>query len=664
MLVGRPVRRREDERILRGRTRYVDDIAPEGVLYIAFVRSLHARARIISIDGPDVITAADLAGRARPVPLLVPAGVEVADAAHPLLADGEVRYVGQPVAAVVAQTRGAAEDAIERVQVQYEPFDAPVEELLRFQKSGGDVEGAFADAAHVVRTRHALPRVVAAPIEPRGCIAQVDGELLRMWLSGQDPHRPRAGLAHALHRDPESIRVTVVDTGGAFGSKGPIAPEAVVTAVAAIDLGRPVKWIETRTENFLAAYQGRGAEGDVELALDADGRMLGLRARLLADTGAYLHPATAAPPHTMAMLMTGAYAIPAAEVEVVGLRSDKVPTGPCRGAGRPEACFFLERTVDAAARELGIDPIELRRGNLITRFPHETPLGFTYDSGNYGQCLTTAVELLGEPPAGRRVGVGVALYVERAGGMWESAEMTRSDDGRVVVRSSSFPHGQGHETTFAQIVADRLAIPIEDVELRFGDSAEVPAGVGTFASRSVAMAGSAIAVAADRLAAGEPSASVRFESPMVFSSGAYGAIVEIDEETGTLTVHRIVAVDDAGTIINPLLAEGQVIGGTVHGLGTALTEEFAYDEYGQPVTSSFAGYAMLSAGEQPPIATAFVSSPTPLNPLGAKGVGEAGTIGTPAAVANAVADALGGRHVDPPFTPEKLWRACTSQASE
>jgi carbon-monoxide dehydrogenase large subunit len=238
--------------------------------------------------------------------------------------------------------------------------------------------------------------------------------------------------------------------------------------------------------------------------------------------------------------------------------------------------------------------------------------------------------------------------------------MTRSDDGRVIVRSSSFPHGQGHDTTYAQIVADRLGVPIEDVELRFGDSASSPAGVGTFGGRSIAMAGSAIAVAADRLAAGERTATVRFESEMVFGSGAYAAIVEIDEQTGAVTVHRIAAVDDAGTIINPLLAEGQVLGGTIHGLGTVLTEEFAYDADGQPLTGSFVNYALLSAGEQPPVATAFVESPSPLNPLGAKGIGEAGTIGTPAAIANAVTAALGGRWVDPPFTPEKLWRAAAS----
>ena len=315
-------------------------------------------------------------------------------------------------------------------------------------------------------------------------MAQAEGDVLRVWLSAQDTHRPRAGLAHALDRPPESIHVTLADVGGAFGSKGPPPPEAVVAAIAAIDLGRPVKWVETRSENFLAAYQGRGVEGEVELALDGDGRMLGIRARLVADTGAYLHQTTAFPPHTMGMLMTGAYDIAAADIEVVGARTDRVPTGPMRGAGRPEACYLLERTVDAAARELAIDPVELRRRNLITEFPYETPLGFTYDSGDYEQCLAKAVELVGEPPPG--AGLGIALYVERAGGQWESAEMTREGDGRVIVRSSSFPHGQGHDTTYAQIVADRLGIPIEDVELRFGDSAEAPAGVGTFGGRSIA----------------------------------------------------------------------------------------------------------------------------------------------------------------------------------
>jgi aerobic carbon-monoxide dehydrogenase large subunit len=666
-LIGRPVRRREDARILRGRTRYVDDIDPPGTLHIAFVRSLHARARIAGIRGDELITAADLGG-ARPLPVQRPPGATLADAPHPLLADGEVRYVGQPIAAVVAATRAEAEDAVERVEVDYEPLEPVVsprdagEELMRWRGATGDVEAAFAAAAHVVCARHVIPRLAAAPIEPRGVVAVDDGGLLRMWLSAQETHRPLAQLSHALDRPPESIHMVIPDVGGAFGSKGAIAPEAVVAAIAAIRLSQPVKWVEQRQENFLAAYQGRGVDGEVELALAGDGRILAVRARIVADLGAYLQPTTAIPPHTTGMLMTGCYDVAAAEVEVVGARTDKVPTGPCRGAGRPEAAFMLERTVDAAARELGMDPVELRRSNVIREFPYRSPLGWTYDSGDYARCLETAVSLAGEAPPGRRVGVGVALYVERAGGQWESARISVEDDGRVVVRSGSFPHGQGHDTTFAQIVADRLGVPIENVDMVFGDSAEVPAGVGSFAGRSVAMGGSAVAVAADRVRDGERSASVRFESDMVFGSGAYAAVVEIDEETGELTVHRIVAVDDAGTIVNPLLAEGQVLGGTIQGLGAVLTEEIAHDEQGQPVSASFASYAMLTAAEQPPIESAFVESPSPLNPLGAKGIGEAGAIGTPAAIANAVTAALGGVHVDPPFTPEKLWRALGAAA--
>jgi carbon-monoxide dehydrogenase large subunit len=399
------------------------------------------------------------------------------------------------------------------------------------------------------------------------------------------------------------------------------------------------------------------------------------------------------------MLMTGCYTVPAADVTVTGLRTNKVPTGPYRGAGRPEAAYFLECAVDDAARALAIDPVELRRRNLVESFPHRSPLGFTYDSGDYRRCLEVALELVGPRPAaggGRLVGSGVAMYVERAGGSFEGARAALEADGRVVIRSSTSPHGQGHDTTFAQIAAERLHVDPAGIRLEFGDSALVPGGTGTFASRSVAMGGSAVARAVDELreqclgaagrllgvaeaeivwgedgltadgrtvslsdvaAAGSLSASARFESDLVFGSGAYAAVVEIERATGRLTVRRLAAVDDAGTIVNPLLAEGQVLGGAVQGLGECLSEEATYDEQAQPTSASFADYSLLTAAEIPPIAAAFVESPSPLNPLGAKGIGEGGAIGTPAAVANAVADALGGRHVDPPFTEEKLWRA-------
>jgi aerobic carbon-monoxide dehydrogenase large subunit len=726
-VIGRPLTRREDARVLRGQTRYIDDIDRPGQLHAAFVRSPHAHAAVRAIGVPDaapglvaVLTAADLGSRVRPFPVPSLDGAEIADEPHPILASDEVRYVGQPVAAVIAQSRPLAEDAAELVEVDYEPRVAVVaprasdHALLRWSSTSGEVDAVFAGAARVVRGRYALPRVAATPIEPRGCVIEHDADSgrLTVWCSAQDPHRPLAQLAHILGLAAEAIRVIVPDVGGAFGSKGSVAPEIAAAAIAAIDLGRPVKWIEDRVENFLAAYQGRGIEGDLELALAGDGRMLALRARLLADLGAYLLPATAIPPHTAAMLITGCYDIAAAEVTVVGVRTHKVPTGPYRGAGRPEAAYLLERLVDDAARSLRIDGVALRRRNLIRSFPHQTPLGLRYDSGDYERCLDLALGLGrlkdAAPARGRVRGSGVAMFVERAGGRWESADAEVQRDGHVVIRSSASPHGQGHETTFAQIAAQRLGIAPDQVELRFGDSAEVPPGVGTFGSRSVAMAGSAIVAAADKLidrgrriaarlleadaeivvwerghaiaegravslrelarAAHQPGrleagtaiglrASARFESELVFSSGAYAATVEIERSTGRLHVLRVAAVDDAGTVVNPLLAHGQVIGGAVQGLGECLVEEVVYDEIGQPRGASLMDYGLLTSADVPPIITGEVSSPTPLNPLGAKGVGEAGAIGTLPAVANAVADALGGRHVDPPFTDEKLWRA-------
>ena len=684
-MIGRPLRRREDLPLVRGAGRYVDDLAPPGLAHVVFVRSYHARARLVGVRAPSgvpgllrVFTAVDLAGRARPLPVIAPEGAEVADEPHPILAEHEVRYAGQPVAAVVAETRAQAVDAAERVEVEYEPLPAVVDAgdapdtLMRWERRVGDVDAALSSAAHRVRAEYRIPRLVAAPVEPRGVVAAHDdaGDLLTVWASAQDPHRPLSQLAHALDRSPERIRVVVPDVGGAFGSKGVIAVEAVTVAVAAMELGRPVKWVEDRVENFLGAYQGRGVEASVELALDPGGRILAVHASILADLGAYLLPTTAIPPHTTAMLMTGCYDIPVAAVSVRGARTDKVPTGPYRGAGRPEAAYVLELTVDAAARELGLEPAELRRRNLIRSFPHRSALGFTYDSGDYERCLDRALELV-QPERGPLVGTGVAMYVERAGGNWESARITVRPDGRVIARSGATPHGQGHETTFAQIVADRLGVDIDDVEMRFGDTAEVPPGVGTFGSRSVAVGGSALVCAADRIleqagsatlaqaaaAAGGLEAEARFESEFVFGSGAYAAVVEIDPDTGALNVLRLVAVDDAGTIINPLLAEGQVVGGAVQGLGAVLMEEAVHDADGQLRNASFVEYSLPSAVEVPPIASAFVESPSPNNPLGAKGIGEGGAIGTPAAIACAVADAIGQPAPDPPFTAEKLWRA-------
>jgi carbon-monoxide dehydrogenase large subunit len=748
--IGRAVPRREDVRFLRGEATYVDDVELPGMLHAAFVRSSSAHARLLAVDAEAargapgvvaVLTGADVSGRVGEPPLTPAEGAAVARLPHPVLATDAVRYAGQAVAAVVAESRALAEDAAELVAVELEPLPvvvtpaaalaaetplheaAPDNVLVRWTCGEGDVAGAFAAADHVARVRVKVPRLVAVPMETRGAVAEYDAgtDVLTVWCSAQDPHRQLAGLAPMLRRPEDRIRFVVPDVGGAFGSKGVVAPETAVVGLLALELRRPVKWIEDRFENFVASYQGRGLEAEAELALAADGRMLGLRARLVADLGAYLYPTTVVPPVTAGKLLTGVYTIPAAFVEVLGVATNKVPTGPYRGAGRPEAALVIERLVDVAAGELGADPVSLRRRNLIPpdAFPYRTPLGFTYDSGDYPGALDRALALFDHDAAraeqararadGRLVGVGLAFYVERVGPGWESAAVAVTADARVIVRTGSTPHGQGHETTFAQIAADALGVDPESVVVVWGDSHRVPRGTGTFASRSVAVGGSALVVALERVlaqaravaarlleadpadigfaagvfesgertvplrevaaaaygpripAGAEPGleATARFSLPgPAFSSGVYAAVVEIDRETGEAAVRRLVAVDDAGVIVNPLLAEGQVVGAAAQALGECFLEEAVYDENGQLVTASLADYLVPSAPAMPHVQAAFHTTPSPLNPLGAKGVGEGGAIGTPAAVANAVCDALaplGVRHVDLPFTPDKLW---------
>lgn len=723
-MIGEPLLRREDARVLRGHTRYLDDIDRPGMLHAAFVRSPHAHAAITELAVPElapgvvVLGAGDL-GDLRAFPVMRPDGSEVADAeAHPVLARDEVRYAGQPVALVLADSRARAEDVVDEVEVEYEPRPveldprtAPVR-MMRWSRSTGDVEAAFAAAAHVIHGRYALPRLIAAPMETRGAVAEHDTgpDRLTVWCSAQDVHRPLAQLSHVLGRAPDSIHLIVPDVGGAFGSKGVIAPEVAAVAAASVRLGVPVKWTEDRLENLVGAPQGRGIEGDLALALSEEGRFLGLRAKLWADLGGYLLTTTPVPPHTAATLIAGCYDIPAALIEVIGARTNKVPTGPYRGAGRPDAAYMLEALVDDAARQTGLDRVALRRRNLIRTFPYRTVTGLEYDSGDFEGCLDLALELLdearaagGHPRPGHPevLGSGIALYVERAGGGWEAAEIELVGGGRFEIASSSSPHGQGHDITFAQIAAQRLYVAPDAIRLRFGDSATSPPGVGTFGSRSVSQAGSAVALAADELVgeatrrvaqrlgvdpstvllnaagfvaggddrrtvtwdelAGDGAAPLcaraRFQSGNVFSSGAYAADVAIDAETGELTVLHLVAVDDAGTLINPLLAHGQVLGGVVQGLGECLTEEADYDDAGQLRSGSFLDYNLLTAAEIPRIDTGEISTPSPLNPLGAKGAGEGGAVGTVPAVANAVADALGGERVSPPFTADRLWWA-------
>jgi len=761
--IGRPLKRREDPRLLRGEGKYVDDLILPGMVHMVVVRSPFAHARLggvrvqaaLQVPGVlGVVTGEDLAGQVHPMPINPMENATIAPAPHPLLARGKVRYAGEPVAGVLAETRAAAEDAAHLVEVEVDPLPPLVDPreaqtsqvlvheelgdnvLLRWSREGGDVDVAFRNADRVVKGQFHIPRLIAAPLEPRGAVAAYDRgtDTLTVWCSAQDPHRPRAQLSRILGRPEDRIRIIVPEVGGAFGSKGHLPPEVALAAYLAIQTGRPIKWVEDRRENFLAAYQGRGLDAEVEMAIRRDGRILAVRARLIADLGAYLYPATPLVPVTTAMLLTGAYDIPNASVELIGVATNKVPTGPYRGAGRPEAAYIVERMVDLAARELGMDPAEIRRRNFIPpdRFPYRTPLGFTYDSGHYGRALDRALALAEYErwrreqararEEGRFLGIGLAVYVERAGAqLWESASVRVEPGGRVVVRTGSSPHGQGHETTFAQITAEALQVDPEAVVVEHGDSAVVPRGVGTFGSRSTTIGGSAVWIAVEKIKAkavkiaahlleasegdiswengrlfvrGAPDraltlaqvasaayqpgrlppgmemgleASAYFSLPgPVFPFGAYVAVVEVERETGEVHVLKVVAVDDAGRIVNPLLAEGQVIGATVQGLGQALVEEAVYDASGQLLTGTFADYGILRAAQVPEVVTDFLETPSPFNPLGAKGIGEAGSIAAPAAVANAVMDALaplGIQHVDFPFTPERIWKTISARES-
>jgi carbon-monoxide dehydrogenase large subunit len=751
--------------LLRGEGSFVDDLRLESMAYLALLRSPLAHARIRAIDVTAaraaasvlaVLTAEDLAGVVDPMPVSSREGAEVAPVPVPLLAREKVRFVGEPVLAVVAESREAAEDALELARVEYEPLPVLLEPrramgnrvvlhdqitdnvLLRWARSTGDVEGRLRSASMVVHGRFHLPRLVAAPIEPRGCLAAYDptADLLTLWCSAQDPHRPLRELETVLRRPAGRTRVVVPDVGGAFGSKGTLAPEHALAALASIRLRRPVKWIESRRENFLASYQGRGLDADVELALGSDGRFLALRARLFSDLGAYLYPVSSVSPTCAGMMLTGAYDIPAATVEVVGVATNKAPTGPYRGAGRPEATLIIERLVDLAARRLGVDPADLRRRNLIPNrsFPYHTALGYTYDSGDYERALATVQEALPYTAwrarqavgraEGRLIGIGLATFVDRSGpGLWERTRLGVDPSGGVVVWLGSSPHGQGHETAFAQIAADALGVPLESIQIRHGDSAEVPEGMGTYGSRSIAIGGSALLVAADEVkrkarlvaahlleaapedlvweagrihVAGTPERGVTLAqvaraavdpdrsppgvslgleatgyfslSGLLFPFGAHAAVVEVDRETGEVRVLRLTTVDDAGTLINPQLAEGQVRGGIVQGLAASLWEEVVHSADGQPMTTSFLDYGIPTAAEVlVDLEGRFQSTPSPFNLLGAKGIGESGAIGVPAAVANAVVDALaplGVDHIDPPYTPERIWCVLRAASGE
>jgi aerobic carbon-monoxide dehydrogenase large subunit len=729
-LIGRAITRREDPALLTGRGRYVDDVAPAGTLHAFVVRSPVAHARIVSIDvtaaleAPGVVaafTAADL-GDVGPLPGgegLPPGSL---NPEHPVLASDKVLWAGQPVALVVADTPELAADAAELVAVEYDelpavtgPLEAaadgapllhegtPGNVAFRKRLTAGDAAAAFASAAYRVGQRMASQRLAPVALEPRGVLAcpSEDGRL-EVRLSTQRPHGARNWLARILGLPPERLRVVVGDMGGGFGAKGPIYPDQVAVIHAARATRRPVKWVEERSESFLATTHGRDQVADLEMAVDADGRITAMRGTVHASFGAYFTPN--APGSLLARLgpmLPQGYRIENFDVELVGVFANTTPIGPYRGAGRPEAAYFCERLVDLVAAETGLDPAEVRRRNFVppTAFPYTSCTGLTYDSGDYQAGLDLLLEQIDYQnfssererltPAGHLLGIGIASFVEPGGvtpripgpdgAVGDQATVTVSPSGTVTVAVGTSSHGQGHETAFAQLAAEWLGVPYEDVTVVFGDTDAAPFGYGTFGSRSAVAGGTAIynacqaaleaarrvdapmsvTEAAARLGGISATASSG-APPETYASGSYACVVSVDPDTGRVTVLRVVAVDDCGVVINPLLVEGQVHGAIAQGLGQALSEHVQYDAAGQPMSASLMDYAVPFATSLPSIESFLVSTPSPTNPLGVKGMGESGTIGVTPALVNAVMDALrpyGIRHLDMPLTPEKIWTA-------
>ena len=749
------VPRREDRPLVTGAARYCDDLAPPGALHAVFVRAPLAHGRILAIDPAPaaampgvagVWTAADL-----DLPPLPP-GDGPAAMARPVLATGTVRFLGEAVAVVVAGTRAQAMDAAEAVEVDYEPLEVVVDPRAAladdapelFEGTGNlakerpwpEPSRALEGAEVVVRGRFVNQRVAAAPIEPNAAVAvpEPDRDGLTLYAPCQAPFWTRDTVAETLGLEPDQVRVVVPAVGGAFGARIHTYPEQVAVAALARRLGRPVRYVESRSETMLAMTHGRAQVQEVELAATRDGRITGLRARLLADGGAYPADAPSMPSSTRYMA-SGVYRIAKVEVAWACAATNTTPVAAYRGAGRPEATAMIERAVDLLAARLGIDPAELRRRNLIPAraFPYTTATRARYDSGDYQEALDRVLEAAGyhdlrvEQDARRRrgevrqLGIGLSVYVEVTGFGSEYGQVAVEPDGRVTARTGVSPHGQGHETAFAQLVAATLGVGTEQVAVIHSDTFAVPRGDGTMGSRSLQVGGSAVAEAAGAVlskaralaahlleapaedvavfpgeglgVAGAPStalawaelaaaaadpdrrppgmdagleAAVDFKPERsTFPFGAHLAVCEVDTETGLARLLRHLAVDDAGRIHNRVLAEGQVHGGIAQGVAQALFEEVRYDEDGNCLHGNLASYAMPSAADLPAFETQRMETPTPLNPLGVKGIGESGTVGSTPAVQNAVVDALahlGVTHIDMPLSPERVWRAIQAAA--
>jgi len=770
-LVGQRVKRREDPRLIQGLGTYVDDVKLVGLLHLAFKRTDLAHARILSIDSSAaealdgveaVFTGAQIAEFLEPMPI----GTPFPSPPHRAVASDVVRYVGEPVAVVVAKDRYVARDAADLIVVDYEPLPAVVdpEEAMTgkpavlhedFENNlavplvpGGTgvskgkvddtaIDNAFTEAEVVISQRMVSQRLAPTSIEPRGVVAHYEPgkSTMTIWSSTQNPHTLRSFIATLTGLGQDQVRAIAPEVGGGFGSKINIYGEEYVAAAVSKRLGIPVKWIEDRSEAFVATIHGRDLIAYVELAAKRDGTVLGMKMRLIADIGAYNMLLTAVIPTLTMKMASATYAIPAIRVRLTEVFTNKTPTDAYRGAGRPEAIYFVERAMDILARELQMDPAELRRKNFIqpSQFPYKTQMRAIYDSGDYEKVLDQALQTANweqlkrdrdvARSEGRLVGLGLSMYVELCGagpssgmstGGWEYAHVTVERDGRVSVMTGVSPHGQGNETTFAQMMADQFGVPLEHVTVHHGDTAVVKQGIGTFGSRSQAVGGAALHLAGAKVKTkmakfasalleaheedlvfeggqifvkGAPASAKSFAevaaytyrpirlpeglepglsdeaffepSNNTYPFGCHIAMVEVDRETGEPTLVKMVAVDDAGNLINPLIVEGQIHGGLVQGIGQAMIEEVAYDEDGQPLTGSFMDYAIPRASDFPRFELESSVTPTPVNPLGAKGVGEAGTIGSTPCIVSAVVDALsefGVTHIDMMLRPEKLWR--------
>ena len=758
--VGARIKRREDPSLIRGRGQYVDDVSLPGMLHVAILRSPHAHAKISRIDTDEarrhpgvvaVFTGAELRDEIGELPTTAD-NPTLRIPKHYVLAVDKVCYVGEGVAVVVAEDRYTARDALDLIHVEYEPLPVVIDPekaltqespvihsewpdnlAFHWKQTQGDIEKAFRQADKVVKQRLVHQRLAPNAIETRGVVARyVDAEKeLKVWSSTQIPHILKTHLSQLLKIPEAQVRVIAPDVGGGFGSKLNVYAEEPLLGYLALKLERPVKWSEERGENMRATIHGRGQVGEVEAAVKKDGTILGLRYKVIADIGAYHQLFTPAIPPFTGLMLSGCYKIPAIGIEVRAAFTNKMSTDAYRGAGRPEATYVIERLMDRVAQELKIDPVKLRQKNFPQprEFPFKTATGLTYDSGNYQLALEKALKLAGYEKLrheqerlrsrGRYIGIGVSTYVEICAmgpGFWEYGKVEVEPTGKVKVLTGASPHGQGQKTSFAQIVADQLGVPMDEINVIHGDTAVVPKGIGTFGSRATAVGGIAVyqagekvlekarelashllevdaddlsfsdgrigvkgvprkaltiqqiaqkAHAAKNLPAGldrSLAADATFEpSNFTFPFGTHICVVEVDAQTGGVEVQKYIAVDDCGRVINPLLVDGQVQGGIVQGLSQALYEEVVYDENGQLLTGSLMDYALPRAAHLPRLTLARTETPTPVNPLGIKGIGEAGTIGSTPAVVSAVVDALAPfavTHIDMPLTPQKIWSLC------